>query len=110
MCSMTCRRLLRTFTRICGISIIVALSLSVPACSHTPPTVTTAEGQRAYHADQVVIRVNELQNAAIQAEATGGLPTDTTRTIVQFCVMANKTLATAPLGWPQTLLTAWTMT
>jgi hypothetical protein len=80
----------------------------VGCASKIPPTVVTPQGKAAYTADQVVIRVNELQNAAIQAEASGALPTSTTRVIVTFCVAADKTLATVPNGWQQTIATAWT--
>lgn len=81
------------------------------ACA-TPVTVTTPQGNVAYTADQIVVRINELQNAAIAANAAvpPALPTATTRVIVQFCVTADKTLAATPAGWPATLLTAWTAT
>lgn len=94
---------------VCALLLGVSL-LSASGCAHTPPTITTPAGQRAYKADQIDIRVNELQNAAIQAEATGGLPTATARIIIQFTTAANKTLHDTPAGWPQTLQTAWTQT
>lgn len=75
-----------------------------------PVTVVTPQGRTAYNADQVVVRVNELMNAAIAANANAALPTDQTRTIVQFCVTADQTLAATPAGWPTTLRTAWTST
>ena len=78
--------------------LLVLLLLSMPAC-HAPVTITTPQGQAAYTADQVAVRVNELQNAAIAAEANGGLPTATTRTIVSFAVSGDKILAQAPAGW-----------
>jgi hypothetical protein len=84
-----------------------ALVLQAGCASKIPPTVVTPQGKAAYTADQVVIRVNELQNAAIQAEASHALPTSTTRIIVTFCVAADKTLATVPAGWQQTIATAW---
>lgn len=85
---------------------IVALALSLPACA-PPPTIVTQQGQIAYKADQVVVRINELMNAAIAANAANALPTDTTRTIVSFCVEADKVLAVTPNGWQQTLTLAW---
>lgn len=89
--------------------IIFALSglLADVACSPKPPVLTPA-GQAAYTADQVVVRVNELMNAAISAEAKGLLPRNTARTIVQFCTSADQTLAQVPSGWALTLRTAWT--
>jgi len=84
----------------------VLLSGSV-GCTHTPPTVTTQQGKIAYTADQIVQRVNELQSAAIAAEANGALQTITARQIVIFAVDANKTLAASPQGWQKTVQTAW---
>jgi hypothetical protein len=80
--------------------------LAIAAC-HAPVTITTPQGHAAYTADQIVLRVNELQNAAIQAQATGALPTATARTIVEFCVSADKTLAATPSGWQATVGAAW---
>ena len=87
--------------------LILIIALTFAAC-HAPVTVTTPAGKTAYSADQIVIRVNELQNAAIAAQANGSLPTATTRTIVEFAVAADKTLAATPAGWQTTLTTAWT--
>lgn len=85
---------------------LVLVLLITPAC-HAPVTITTQQGKVAYSADQVALRVNELQNAAIAANAAGNLPTNTTRTIVQFCVTADQTLAATPTGWAASLSTAW---
>lgn len=85
---------------------LLVLCLLTTACA-APVTIVTPQGQVAYKADQVVVRVNELMNAAISANTANALPTDTTRLIVQFCVSADKTLATTPAGWPTTIATAW---
>lgn len=82
------------------------LALGVYGCS-APVTVVTPQGQAAYKADQVVVRVNELMNAAISANAAKALPDATTRLIVQFCVDADKTLAATPAGWQAIVGTAW---
>jgi len=86
---------------------VLALGGGSLAACHAPVSVQTQAGKNAYTADQVVLRVNELQKAAIQAEATGGLPTATTRLIVQFAVSADTTLKSAPDGWKTTVLNAW---
>lgn len=87
----------------------LALLLWVWAC--TPPeTIVTEPGKIAYRADQIAVRVNELQKAAIQAEANGGLPTATTRIIVEFAVSANRILKETPAGWPKTVAQLWTET
>jgi hypothetical protein len=91
------------------------LLLVLVACA--PVSIQTPQGKQAYTADQIVIRLNELQNAAIQANSlmdpkTGlpGLPTPTTRIIVQFVVSSDKTLKDLPAGWQQTVATAWAET
>lgn len=86
-------------------SLVFVLGLSA-ACV-PPASIQTPAGHVAYTADQIVLRVNELQNAAIQANAAGALPDATTRLIVQFAVAADTTLAATPAGWQQTLITAW---
>ena len=90
--------------------IVVALALS----SCAPATVTTKPGQAAYTADQIVLRLGELQNAVIAACAagtgptcTGSLTTATARTLVTFIDDATKTLHAAPQGWQTAILTAW---
>ncbi len=85
--------------------LILALSFGLTACTRTPNL--TPQAQVAYSADQIVLRINELQNAAIAANSNGGLSRDTTRLIVTFCVNADRTAKDAPLGWEKTLGTAW---
>lgn len=89
--------------------LLLCLVLLTPAC-HAPVTVTTPQGKIAYTADQIVQRVNELENAAIKANGAGQLPLVQTRTIVEFCVAADKTLAATPSGWQATVRTAWAAT
>lgn len=90
--------------------ILFVLTLALaPACAHPPPTVTTQAGKIAFTADQIVQRVNELQNAAISAEASKDLQTSTARLIVTFCVEADKMLQTTPAGWQATVLKAWSL-
>lgn len=90
--------------------LLAPIGLVLTAACHAPVTVVTPEGKAAFTADQIVLRINNLQNAAIQAEATGGLSTDTTRTLVEFAVTANRTLKTVPDGWQQSVATAWAET
>lgn len=87
------------------------LALTFTAC--TPPvTVVTPQGVTAYKSDQIVVRVNELMNASIAANAAvpPGLDTNTTRIIVRWCVTADQTLAATPTGWQATLQAGWTAT
>ncbi len=67
---------------ICTFALCLALGFGVGvACNHAPPNLTPA-GQTAFTADQAVVRVNELMNAAIAANGSGALDTKTTRIIV----------------------------
>lgn len=86
--------------------LLFVLLLATAAC-HPPVSIQTPAGKAAYTADQIVTRINELENAAIQANSTGGLPTETTRVIVEFCVSADATLKTTPQGWQAAVSTAW---
>lgn len=86
--------------------LLVLMLSGLSACAH--PTFQSPVGQKAYTADQIVVRVNELENAAIAANTSKALSDDATRPIVEFCVAADKTLAATPNGWQATLETAWT--
>lgn len=79
----------------------------VVGCASKPITITTPAGTTAFTADQAVIRVNELMNAAIQANTQGALDTPTTRIIVTFAVDADTVLAKTPAGWQATVKAAW---
>ena len=92
--------------RVCR-AIPLLLILAVVAC-HAPVTITTPQGQIAYTADQIAVRVGELQNAAIQANATGGLSTANTRIVVEFATTVAPILKATPSGWQTTVATAWT--
>lgn len=90
------------------------LAILATSCAH-PSSITTPQGQVAYTADQIVQRINELQNAAIAANQTlnkdgsKGLPDATTRAIVTYCTtVALPTLKATPAGWQQTVVTGWT--
>lgn len=88
-------------------ALLLLCVLGASAACHAPVTIVTPQGQTAYTADQIVVRVNELMNAAIAANASNALPTATTRTIVTFAVDADKVLASTPAGWPATLAVSW---
>ena len=87
-----------------------ALTLgALSACAHPPPNLST-QGRVAFTADQIVLRVNELEDVAIQANAGGGLPVAVTRALVNFAVAADQTLKATPAGWQATVSAAWTAT
>ncbi len=78
------------------ISLILALTLT--ACAHNP-NVTTPEGKAAQAALEISTRIGELQDAAITANASGGINDRDAVTVVKFTVAAQKTLKAAPDGW-----------
>ena len=84
--------------------------LSTTACASRPATIVTPAGKTAFAADQVVLRINELENAAIAANAQGALDIRTTRTIVQYAIRADTILKTVPQGWQTSLRVAWQQT
>lgn len=100
-----------------SIALVFAGLVMSEACVHASTSVTTPQGKTAYTADQIVMRVGELQSAAIQANATQvslangtirpALSDSTTWIIVQWCVNANMILKATPNGWQQTLTAAW---
>lgn len=89
------------------IPFVVATTLAMTACA-PPPTIQTEPGKRAWQANQVLQRVEELQETAIQAEASGALPTATAKVIVQFTVTAAKTCQAYQQGWEKALAAAYT--
>lgn len=86
--------------------LLLVLALTSAGCASAPPTLSPA-AQIAFTADQAVVRVNELMNAAIQANASGALDTVTTRVIVTFAVDADTVLSNTPAGWQATVKAAW---
>ena len=94
------------------LSIVVAVFVTVfaagsSACVHAPATITTPAGKAAFNADQVVLRLNELETAAIVANSQNGLSVDKTKVFVEFVVSADTILKTTPNGWLATLTSAW---
>ncbi len=86
--------------------VVLVLALTVSGCV---PKSLAPEAKPAYAADQIVLRVNELQAAAIQANAAvpPALSEAQTRVIVEFTVSADRTLAAVPQGWYATVRAAW---
>lgn len=89
------------------ILVICATAAGSMACAKRPPTITTEAGKIAYNADQIAMRIGELQNAAIAAETSGALERNLTRQIVTFTVAANKTLRETPNGWYASVAQGW---
>lgn len=87
--------------------LIVSLALIVGlACAPKNANLSPA-GREAYTADQIVIRLGELQDAAIAANKSGGLADGPAIKIVQFTVDGAKTCKAVPAGWQATLKAGW---
>jgi hypothetical protein len=93
------------------ISLVLALTalltstiLVTEAC-HPPPTIVTPAGKVAYTKDEVVVRVNELENTVIEAAHTGGLPRAQAKVIVRFTVSADRAIK-APT-WIAAVTSLW---
>ncbi len=64
--------------------------------------------KQAQIADSVVTRLSELQAAAIDANAGGGLTDKDTIPIVRFTVAASKVVRQVPNGWEPTVRASYT--
>ncbi len=90
-----------------GLTIVtLGLAIVTPAC--TPPTtIVTEPGKIAFAADQVLVRVKEVEQAAIAANMTGGLDNAQTRVIVEYAVAAKNVLTATPNGWQGSVKALW---
>jgi hypothetical protein len=86
--------------------LLVVLLCLAPACA-PPKAVVTPQGQVAFTADQIIVRVGELQNAVLQANANKALDDATTKTVVTWTTAAARILKTTPSGWQATLFSGW---
>jgi hypothetical protein len=82
------------------------------ACASTPSSIVTPQGRAAFQADQVLIRVENVQDAVIAAatpDAAGrvGIEKPTADIIVGFTRDAALTIRQTPNGWLPTVRTAW---
>lgn len=93
--------------------LILALIAPIEAGCHKNLTFETPKAQAAMRADDIVVRVNELQAAVIQACGPdpvcqpNGIDTNTARAIVQASIDIRAVLKSTPDGWQATVKTAW---
>lgn len=96
--------------------ILIAALLLTPACG-VPTSLHTPQGVTAYRSDEAVKRLGELQNAVIDAQQSGKMPTATARVIVAGIsgdVRATPpqtglldVLQQTPEGWKATAKASW---
>lgn len=104
-------KLLRT--RLTLAVLLISAVLTVAAC-HPNVTYETPKAAAAVHADDVVVRLNELQATLIQAcgpavecAADAGFSTSTFREIVKALIDIRTTLKAAPDGWLASTRAGW---
>lgn len=85
---------------------VTALPLSTAGCG-TPSTIVTEPGKQAYATNEVLIRVEELQDAAVAAFDKGQLDLATSRAIVFATVQINDLAEAKQAGWQAVALKAW---
>jgi hypothetical protein len=90
-------------------SVILVVALAFIAC-HAPVTIVTPQGKAAWQADQILKRVEELQNAAISANAAGAFPLPATKVINNYAMDAAYICKAAPQGWQEMLKKGWELT
>jgi hypothetical protein len=91
------------------IALISCLAVTVPvfsACTH-PATIQTQAGVNAFTANEILKRVERLQNAAIAAQKNGSLPLDQARGVVFVTVNLAQIADAATQGWQAALKQAW---
>jgi hypothetical protein len=101
------KRLTGTGAGLLLVGFLALSSVSLPACTHTPPSVVTAQGQAAFHAEEAVHRLGDLQTVVIAGNKSGLIADATATRIVQFTVASITTLKTTPAGWQATVATGW---
>lgn len=97
--------------RMLAVGLVIAMlgsgALFSAGCAPKNAPDLTPSAKAAYTATQVIERLQNLQNAAIQAEAQKQLDTPTTRIIVTFTRDTTRVLKETPAGWQATVLKAW---
>jgi|WetSurMetagenome_2_1015567.scaffolds.fasta_scaffold92207_4 hypothetical protein len=85
---------------------VILVAFMTVGC-HPPVNIVTPEGKKIYTANEVLKRVEELQNAAIKADTQKVIPTHTARIIVQFTVSSARTIGMVSDGWGIVVAKAW---
>jgi hypothetical protein len=80
----------------------IILIFVVGCAANIPP-----DAKPAYTANEVLIRVNELQKTTIELYDNKGITPERAQLIVTWCVNSAKTLREVPAGWGATIVATW---
>lgn len=97
------------------LALVVVLLAGSAACGHPNQTPATPRAAALIRADDVVLRVNELQATIIEwcAAGTGAtcqpgtIDTALARRLVSACLDVRRVARSAVDGWPAAVRTAW---
>lgn len=85
---------------------VLGVGMNQLACAH-PTTITTPQGAAAFTANEILTRVERLQDAAMAAQKNGSLPLDTARAIVFATVSLAEVADAATQGWQAAARQIW---
>ncbi len=102
----------RSLALVVALVSVFAVGAVSTGCVKRPSSIVTPQGKAAFAADQVVIRLAEVQNAVIVAatpDATGkvGIAKPTANLIVSWIVDTLKVIKQTPNGWLAASTAAW---
>ena len=87
--------------------LLLALILTSTAAS-CPPQTASPEQRAAHYANEAVLKIGEIQSAAISANAAGALTDRHAVTVVRFTTASVRTIRQTPFGWAPLVKTAYT--
>lgn len=98
--------MIRLFRLYVVLALLAFPMVALPAC-HAPVTVVTPAGKAAFTANEILTRVERLQDAAIAAQKNGSLPLESARAVVFVTVNLAELADAATQGWEATARQAW---
>lgn len=83
---------------------VVLLFAFVVSCA---PKTLPPESVPAYRANEILIRVQELQKTTIELYDSKGITKERADIIVGFCVTTAEVLRDSRIGWQETVKASW---
>lgn len=88
--------------------LLLVLAWAISGCGPKIPANTDPQTRAAFYANEAVLRLGELQNAAIASNRSGAISDRDAILVVRFTVASTKTVKEAPGGWVPTVRAAYT--